>query len=141
MNRVKFRDYSIRPKGSPEVPYDPLILSHMILSRAQQQRDASVRRERVTKVHGFILKIALEILPKKQREIFYSVWVRSGGKLNLGIMEFSRRIKRSHFTAYNNYYKSLNSLKNYLERSGYMEHIIDYLKGRDDKLIRDDDVS
>ena len=118
-----------------------MILSHMILCRAQQTKDTTERRERVTKVHGFILKIALDILPKKQREIFYSVWVRSGGKLNLGIMEFSRRIKRSHFTAYNNYYKALNSLKTYLDRTGYAEHIVDYLKGKDAELVRNDDVS
>jgi hypothetical protein len=44
-------------------------------------------------------------------------------------MEYSRRIGRSHFTLYNSYYKAVNSLRTHLEKTGYAEHIISYLKG------------
>lgn len=96
--------------------------------------DSAERHKRAGDVFNFLIKTALRILPPKQREIFYSVWVRSGGKMNKGIMEFSRRTGRSHYTSYNNYYKSLASLQNYLTRTGYAEYIIEYLHGHIDSI-------
>jgi hypothetical protein len=133
MSEKRFRDYGIRPKGSPEISYDPFILSQMIAATASTAT-SKARKERVAKVFNFLLKTALTILPPKQRKVFYSVWVRSDGKLNRGVMEFSRRTRQSHFTNYNNYYKSVASLRVYLDRSGYSEHIVAYLKGYEDDL-------
>lgn len=133
----RFRDYGIRPKGSPEISYDPFILSQMVAA-AGGHLSSKARKERVAKVFNFLLKTAIEVLPPKQREIFYSVWVRSGGRLSKGVMEFSRKTSKSHFTSYNNYYKAVNSLRVYLDRSGYSEHIVSYLKGYEDDLPADE---
>ena len=54
--------------------------------------------------------------------------------MNKGIMEFSRRTGGSHYTAYNNYYKSIASLQNYLVRTGYSVHIVEYLHGHINEL-------
>lgn len=129
--RRKYRDYGIRPKGSPEISTDPFILMQVIEQESELTNPADVqaRHSRAVEVFNFLIKTALRILPPKQREIFYSVWVRSGGRMNKGIMEFSRRTGGSHYTAYNNYYKSVTSLQNYLVRTGYAEHIVEYLQG------------
>ena len=131
MSRRKYRDYGIRPKGSPEIACDPLILMQVVQAGSEVANSAEVaaRHARAVEVFNFLVKTALRILPPKQREIFYSVWVRSGGRMNKGIMEFSRRTGGSHYTAYNNYYKSVASLQNYLIRTGYAEHIVQYLQG------------
>ena len=129
MARHRFVDYRVRMKGSPEVAYDPFIIMEMYA--ASKRAVDTKRATRCAKVYAFIVKTALKILPPKQKEIFYSVWVRSGGRLNKGIMEFSRKTGGSHFTAYNNYYKSMNSVKNYLEKSGYAEHLVSYLLEKD----------
>lgn len=126
-----FRDYGIRPKGSPEISYDPFILVQMLADQQPGTKISKQRQERVAKVFNFLMKTALEILPPKQRKVFYSVWVRSEGKLNKGVMEFSRKTRQSHFTNYNNFYKACTSLRNYLEKTGHTDHIIAYLKGQD----------
>lgn len=131
MARKKYKDFGIRPRGSPEIAVDPFILMQVLDEEAMSRNEEScaARHARASEVFKFLVKTALKILPPKQREIFYSVWVRSGGKMNKGIMEFSRRTGRSHYTSYNNYYKSLNSLQSYLKRTGYDMHIIEYLRG------------
>lgn len=135
MSQKRFRDYGIRPKGSPEISYDPFILSQMATSDNENNTlSAKARKERVANVYNFMLKTALDILPPKQREIFYSVWARSGGQLSKGVMKFSRKISKSHFTSYNNYYKAVASLRIHLDRTGYSEHIIMYLKGEEATL-------
>lgn len=133
MNRRRFRDYGIRPKGSPEVPFDPHILAQMV-AVGDGLKTSRARKERAAKVYRFLLKIAFNILPPKQRKVFYSVWVRSEGKLNKGVMEYSRKTRQSHFTNYNNYYKAVHSLRQYLDRSGYMDHLVNYLRGASDEL-------
>lgn len=132
MNGRTFRDYGIRPKGSPEISYDPFILVQMLESNQQGQRASRERKKRVAKVFSFLVKTALEILPPKQRKVFYSIWIRSEGKMSKGVMEFSRKTGRSHFTEYNNAYKSFQSLRKHLDEKGYTEHIIAYLKGGED---------
>jgi hypothetical protein len=128
VNRPKFRDYKIRPKGSPEVAYDPLLIIQMYAQQKEEAGDPA-RGRRVVKIYNFILKVALEVLPPKQRKVFYSVWVRSNGKLNKGVMEYSRRTGQSHYTQYNNFYKAMNSVRIYLDRAGYSPYIIGYLRG------------
>jgi len=127
-----FRDYGIRPKGSPEISYDPFILVQMLAASQQNGKASAERKKRVAKVFNFLVKTAMEILPPKQKEIFYSVWVRSEGKLSKGVMEFSRKRGKSHFTSYNNFYKAVNSLRTHLDKTGYTEHIVSYLKGGDE---------
>jgi hypothetical protein len=136
MARRKYKDFGIRPRGSPEIACDPFILMQVLDEEAADRNEESVaaRHERAADVFKFLIKTALRILPPKQREIFYSVWVRSGGKMNKGIMEFSRRTGRSHYTSYNNYYKAVASLQLYLVRTGYAEHIVDYLHGTTDTI-------
>lgn len=131
MARRKYYDFGIRPKGSQEFSVDCLILMQIVSPDGDSvdMEERIARRSRVIDVYNFLVKTALSILPPKQREIFYSVWVRSGGKMNKGIMDFSRRTGRSHYTSYNNYYKSLNSLQAYLKRTGYDVFIIEYLQG------------
>lgn len=132
------RDYGIRPKGSPEISYDPFILSQMTSTESEDvTMSAKARKERVANVYNFLLKTALDILPPKQREIFYSVWARSGGQLSKGVMKFSRKVSKSHFTSYNNYYKAVASLRSHLDKTGYSEHIVLYLKGEENALPGD----
>ena len=138
MNRRRFRDYGIRPKGSPEVPFDPNVLAQMIAAQGDP-KVSRARKERVAKVYRFMLKVALTILPPEQRKIFYSVWVRSDGKLNKGVMEYSRKVRKSHFTSYNNYYKAVTSLRQHLEKTGYEKYLIEYLRGAKDDLPDIDD--
>lgn len=100
----------------------------MLADQQPGTKVSKARQERVAKIYNFLLKTALDILPKKQRKVFYSVWVRSEGKLNKGVMEFSRKTRQSHFTNYNNYYKSVSSLRKHLEKTGMTDHIIAYLR-------------
>lgn len=136
MGRTKYRDYGIRPRGSPEVACDPFIMMQLIDSEAATEnvQERAARHSRSIEVYNFLVKTAMKILPPKQREIFYSVWVRSGGRMNKGIMEFSRRTGRSHYTSYNNYYKSTASLQSYLKRTGYDVFILEYLQGTRDEI-------
>lgn len=131
MSRHRFVDYKIRPKGSPEVAYDPFLIIQMF--EAAQREEDKGRAARVIKVYNLILKIGLEILPPKQRKIFYSVWVRSNGKLSKGIMEFSRKTGQSHYTNYNNFYKAMNSITAYLDKAGYTDPLIEYLTNGGDE--------
>jgi len=127
-----FRDYGIRPRGSYEIAVDPLILIQASSKNGNGKLNHA-RRLRSSEVYGFIVKLALRILPPEQRKIFYSVWVRSGGRMNRGVMEYSRRISKSHFTSYNNYYKAIASIQTYLKRTGYGEHVLQYLHGEEEK--------
>jgi len=52
--------------------------------------------------------------------------------MNKGIMEYSRKVRQSHYTNYNNYYKAVASLQSYLKKTGYDDHIIAYLNGEGD---------
>lgn len=131
MARFKYKDMGIRPKGSPEIGFDPEILIQLSGAYEGDEKHNEERRRRATAVFNFIVKIALKILPPKQRKIFYSVWVRSGGSLSKGVMEFSRKTRQSHYTNYNNYYKSITGINSYLESSGYSKMIIEYLKNGD----------
>ena len=45
-------------------------------------------------------------------------------------MAYARRTGQSHYTQYNNYYKAIESLKNYFKKTGYFEVIIKYVKGQ-----------
>ena len=92
------------------------------------------RRDRVIEIYNFIIKKALEILPPKQRKVFYSVWVRSGGNKKKGIMEYSRRIGQSHSSNYNNINKSLISVQKWLQKSGYGNILIEYLNGKQNEI-------
>ena len=125
----RFRDWGIRPKGSYEIAVDPCILMQVSARHARDKAASKARSVRASDVFKLIVKIALEILPPEQRRIFYSVWVRSGGRMNKGVMEYSRKIKKSHFTSYNNYYKALASIQDYLRKSGYEDQLIKYLGG------------
>jgi hypothetical protein len=140
MGRAKYRDYGIRPKGSPEIACDPFVLMQVLAQEAEHidSAEGATRHARAIEVFNFLVKTAMSILPPKQREIFYSVWVRSGGRMNKGIMEFSRRTGGSHYTAYNNYYKAVASLQNYLVRTGYAVHIVEYLHGHIDSIDKEE---
>jgi hypothetical protein len=132
MKKHSFRDRGIRPRGSPEIAYDPFILVQMLEEQQQSREGSKKRRERVANVFNFILKIAMEILPPKQRELFYSIWGKHGGKMSKGVMEYSRKKGQSHYSNYNSTYKSFESLRRYLDKSGYTDHILSYLRGEDD---------
>lgn len=126
----QYRDYSIRPMGSMEVSFDPIILEKIIGSGgAEPTEDADDSRRRAHNVAKFIIRMAMQYLPPKQRKVFFSVWCRSGGRLNKGIMDFSRKTGQSHFTNYNNYRKAMNSLKMILEKTGYGEYLVMYMRG------------
>ena len=132
MRNKRWIDYKIRPKGSCEVAYDPFLIMTM---RDEKMRDHDPERaKRASRTFNFIIKIALKILPPKQREIFYSVWVRSGGKMSKGVMEFSRKNGKSHYTAYNNLYKAMSNLRIFLDRSGYGDQLIKYILGKSDNI-------
>jgi len=123
-----FYDYGVRPKGSPEIAVDPVILESV--AGVDRRHGHSARRLRTAQVAAFIIRVAMEILPPKQRKVFYSVWGRSGGSMAKGIMEFSRRIGQSHYSNYNSAYKSYKSVQEYLKNSGYEELLLSYLSGR-----------
>jgi hypothetical protein len=129
MIRRKYTDCGIRPKGSPEIAVDPDVLIRVVQNVREQSDASKKRQEKAAEVFNLIIKIALKILPPKQRQVFYSVWGRSGGRLNKGVMEFSRKRNRSHFTSYNNYYKAIASVQSYLSKTGYEKHILEYLNG------------
>lgn len=128
LNKV-YRDYSIRPLGSMEVSFDPTVLEKIISERSREVVAYDLAsHHRACSVANFIIKLAMQYLPPKQRKVFFSVWCRSSGKLSKGVMEFSRNTKQSHWTNYNNYKKALHSLKNLLRKTGYGDHLIEYLK-------------
>ena len=123
-----FYDYGIRPKGSQEIAVDPVILAS--IAGAARRHGHSARRLRAAEVAAFIIRVALEILPPKQRKVFYSVWVRSGGNMAKGVMEFSRRTCQSHYSNYNNAYTAFKSVQDYLKQTGYEELLLSYLSGK-----------
>ena len=126
-SRRRFKEYGIRPKGSPEVGFDPFVLTQLQAAISDKRSPDREQRNRVAKVFNFIIKTALVVLPPQQRKIFYSVWVRSDGKMSKGVMEYSRKMRKNHFTEYNNFYKASASLKKYLDNTGYTEKLIAYL--------------
>jgi hypothetical protein len=118
-----------------EVSFDPNILER-ILCKQMGIIDVVVDEEgrmRMHKAARFVVKVALKYLPPKQRKVFFSVWCRSGGQLSAGVMSYSRRMGQSHFTNYTNYRKSLISLRNILNKTGYGNFLVTYIKeGLDD---------
>lgn len=130
MGRPKFRDYGIRQKGSVEYAFDPIILMQLVEQRAIEMAAAHhSRHERAIEVYNFIIKKALKILPPKQRKIFFSLWVRSGGSKKKGIMDYSRRIGQSPYSNYNSETKSTISLIKWLKKTGYYDVLLRYLHG------------
>lgn len=130
--KQKYRDYSIRPNGSFEVPYDINILERLLGGKEHVEENREVTEEskaRMFKAARFVIKVALKYLPPKQRRIFYSVWCRSDGKRSRGILDFSRRLGQSHFTNYINYRKAMENLKFIMDRSGYGKFVIMYIRG------------
>jgi len=116
--------------GSMEVSFDPVILERILCKQAgliETEIDEQ-HKIRAHKAARFVIKLALRYLPPKQRKVFYSVWCRSGGMLSAGVMSYSRRLGQSHFTNYTNYRKSLASLKSILNKTGYGNFIITYIK-------------
>ena len=129
MARHRFIDYRIRGKGSPEVAWDPVLILDLY---AASKKDIDKKRAmRCAKVYAFIVITAMKILPPVQKTLFYSVWVRSGGSLRKGIMDYSRKTGKNSFSSYNSFYKSVASVKRYLEESGYAEHLCSYLLEKD----------
>jgi hypothetical protein len=135
MARRKYYDFGIRPKGSPEFACDPFVLMQILEQHPDSDpEEHAERHRRAIEVFNFLVKTALTILPPKQREIFYSIWIRSGGKMSKGVMDYSRRIGQSHYSNYNSAYKAYSSLQSYLKRTGYDVYILEYLRGDRDTI-------
>jgi hypothetical protein len=131
MTRTKkfvYRDMGVRPKNSYEMSFPSDMLALFQLKyKAQNPTDPEMRR-RVCDIFGFMIKLAMKYLPPKQRKVFYSVWVRSGGKKKEGILEFSRKTGENYITNYLNYYKAVKNLKKVITKIGYDRFIIEYLQ-------------
>ena len=113
-----------------EVSFDPMVLEKIIGEGGREDTlDEQCRRHKAHNVAKFVIRLAMMYLPPKQRKVFFSVWCRSGGKLNKGVMDFSRKTGQSHFTNYNNYRKAMNSIRGILEKTGYGEYLVKYMKG------------
>lgn len=125
--KSQYRDKGIRGKGSYEVSFTPEMLAMFQLKNTFQNPSPEYR-QRVCEIFGFVIALALRYLPPKQRKIFYSVWVRSGGKVKDGILEYSRKTGQNYITNYCNYYKSVNNIKIILDTVGYGTYVTEYLK-------------
>jgi hypothetical protein len=130
------RGFTIRPKNSVEVTFTSEMLNMFQIRNSELNLQSQEARKKVCKVFGFIIKLSTKYLPPKQRKIFYSVWVRSGGKMKDGILEYSRKTGENYITNYYNYYKAVKNLKKVLEKVGYDKFIIEYL--RDDSMMHGD---
>lgn len=122
-----YRDIGIRPKNSYELSFPPDMLAMFQLKNDARNTETPEHRRRVCDVFGFMIKIAMKYLPPKQRKIFYSVWVRSGGKMKEGILEYSRKTGENYITNYYNYYKAVKNLKKVMTKIGFDKFIIEYL--------------
>lgn len=126
--RFTFRDTSIRPKYGCELTFPADMLAMFQLKRSATLTQTPDQRKRVCEIFGFMIKLANKYLPPKQRKIFYSVWVRSGGKMKEGILEYSRKTGENYITNYYNYYKAVKNLKNVMAKVGYDKFVIEYIK-------------
>ena len=129
--RFIYRDRGIRPKNSYELSFSNEMLAMFQLKHKARNPANPEHRRRVCQIFGLIIKLANRYLPPKQRQVFYSVWVRSSGKMQEGILEFSRKNGENYITNYCNYYKALTSLKNIMAKIGYDNFIIEYLRETD----------
>jgi hypothetical protein len=122
-----YKDQGIRQQGSYEMAFSPEMLALFQLKYAAYKNPSPEYRKRVCEIFGFIIMMAMKYLPPKQRKIFYSVWVRSGGKMKDGILEYSRKTGENHITNYYNYYKAVQNVKTVLTKVGYNSFISGYL--------------
>jgi hypothetical protein len=127
-----YKDMGIRPKNSYEMAFDPDMLALLQMKYASDVVISPEYRQRVCDVFGLIISIAMKYLPPKQRKIFYSVWVRSGGKMKEGVLEYSRKVGESYITNYCNYYKAIKNVKSIMVRIGYDDYVLEYIRGIDE---------
>jgi len=127
--RFVYKDIGIRPKNSCELSFDPDMIALLQAKYAPAAPLSPEYRRRVCDVFGLIISLALKYLPPKQRKIFYSVWVRSGGKMRDGILEYSRKVGECYITNYCNYYKAVKNVKLIIDNIGYGDFFIDYIRG------------
>ncbi len=125
--RFVYRDNGIRPKNSCELAFPPEMLAMFQLKNTTVAQSPETRR-RVCEVFGFMVKLANRYLPPKQRKIFYSVWVRSRGKMRDGILEYSRKTGEHHITNYCNYYKAVKHLRQVIVKVGFDKLILEYVR-------------
>lgn len=126
--RFVYRDIGIRPKNSYELSFPTEMLAMFQIKHNALNTQSPECRRRVCEVFGFMIKLANKYLPPKQRKIFYSVWVRSGGKMKDGILEYSRKTGENYITNYYNYYKAVKNLKQVIAKVGYDQFIMEYIK-------------
>lgn len=126
--RFIYRDRGIRPKNSYELAFSDDMLAMFQLKYKARNPDNPEYRRRVCQVFSFMIKLANKYLPPKQRQIFYSVWVRSAGKMQEGILEFSRKTGENYISNYCNYYKAIKNLQTTMAKIGYDKFILEYLK-------------
>lgn len=125
--RFVYRDNGIRPKNSYELAFPDEMLAMFQFKHAARNTQTPECRKRVCEVFGFMVKLANNYLPPKQRKIFYSVWVRSGGKMKDGILEYSRKTGENYITNYYNYYKAVKNLKQVITKVGFDKMMLDYI--------------
>ena len=126
-----YKDQGIRQKNSYEMAFAPDMMALFQLKFSAYKNPSPEHRHRVCEIFGFIVCMAMRYLPPKQRKIFYSVWVRSGGKMKDGILEYSRKTGENYITNYYNYYKAVKNVKTVLTKVGFDTFISDYLRGAD----------
>lgn len=126
--RFIYRDSSIRPKNGRDISFTSEMLAIFQINYAARNTQTPEQRKRLCEIFGFMVKLANKYLPPKQRKIFYSVWIRSGGKMKEGILEYSRKTGENHITNYYNYYKAVKNLKIVISKIGYDKFIIDYIR-------------
>jgi len=123
-----YRDIGIRPKNSCEISFLPEMMVAFQLKYKELNTQSPELRKRICEIFGFMIKLAMKYLPPKQRKLFYSVWVRSGGKMKDGILEYSRKTGENYITNYINYYKAVKNLKQVMTKIGYDRFAIEYIK-------------
>jgi hypothetical protein len=123
-----YKDMGIRPKNSREFSYPDEMLQLLQIKYRSMNTQSPECRKRICEVFGFVVKMGLKYLPPKQRTVFYSVWIRSGGKMKEGVMEYSRKTNKNYVTSYGNYYKSIHNLKNILAKAGFDKLIEKHLE-------------
>lgn len=121
-----YRDRN-RPKNCFELPFSDELIAFFDLKNIDFKPQSQEQRRRICNVFGFIIKLATKYLPPKQRKVFYSVWVRNGGKMKEGIMEYSRKNNENYVSNYGTYYKSVKSLRQVIMKIGYDKFINEYL--------------
>ena len=122
-----YHDFGISPRNSRELTFPNEMIAIFQLKNQASNTQTPEQRRRICAVFGFVIKLAMKYLPPKQRKIFYSVWVRSGGKMKEGILEYSRKTGENYITNYYNYYKAVKNLKKVITKVGYDKFIREYL--------------